>query len=240
MIFTRYSSITELIKDKEVLEVGCGSGLGLGYIDQYAQRVVGCDYSSSNIEIAQKHYQSRVEVLLIDAHDLPFISDSFDTIVAMEVLHYLNVAKFLLECSKVLRKNSMILACMPNKDRIGFSPSKLSRNYFSVPELYSLFQDHNFKLKICGAFKVKKKSSDEEPWNKSKKHRVISNVGRILRTVPGGSHFKNFLGKKLFKKIELPSELKPEMVEAGELIPLNPDVPNDEYKILYVFAVKNN
>jgi SAM-dependent methyltransferase len=238
MIYTRYHSITSYIKDKDVLEVGCGPGLGLGFLNHHANRVVGGDYSPSNVAIAQEYYKNRVEVLVLDAHDLPFKTNSFDVIVTMEVLHYLDVPKFLSECHKVLRENGILLACIPNKDRAGFVPSNLSKNYFSVPELYALFQSNNFKPEIYGAFKVSKGTSDEVAWDKSKKNRVISIAGTILRALPGGKSFKNFLAKKMFKKIQIPNELTSGLVEPGELVPLKPDEPNSEYKILYMFSVK--
>jgi SAM-dependent methyltransferase len=240
MIFTRYHSIIEFIKDKEVLEVGCGPGLGLGYIDQYAKRIIGGDYSISNVEIAHKHYGKRIEILVLNAHNLPFESESFDVIIAMEVLLYLDVQKFLLECYNVLRSNGMVLACIPNKDSPSFVPSNLSRNYFSVPELYSLFLSNNFEPKLYGAFKIKKETSDKKLWNKSIKFRLITIISRILQVVPGGKPIKNYLGKKIFKKRPLPSELRPNMVKAGTLTPLNPEMKNDENKIIYIFALKKN
>jgi ubiquinone/menaquinone biosynthesis C-methylase UbiE len=240
MICTRYYSITEFLTDKDVLEVGCGAGLGLGYMNRFANSIIGGDYSSLNIKIAKKHYQNRIELLLLDAHELPFKSESFDRIVAMEILLYLDVSKFLLECQKLLRENGMILVCIPNKDRKGFSASKLSRNYFSVPELFILFKKVNFEPNIYGAFKVRIGTSDEIELKKNKKKKFISLTGRILKAMPGGVYVKNFLGKKIFRKIVLPNELEPNMVEPIELVPLNPNEPNDEYKILYVFATKKN
>jgi SAM-dependent methyltransferase len=240
MIYTRYSSITTFIEDKEVLEIGCGSGLGLGYIGQYASRVVGGDLSLSNIEIAQQHYKNRIEVLVLDAHNLPFEEKSFDRIVSMETLLYLNASVFISECTKVLRKNGMILICLPNKDRLGFIPSKLSRNYFSVPEISELFQNQHFDTTIYGAFKVVKGSSDEGAWYRSKKNQIISIIGKILRSIPGGRQIKTFLGKQIFKKTELPYEIVPGMIEPSELVKLDRNVKTADYKILYVFAVKKS
>lgn len=240
MIYTRYHSIIEFIKDKEVLEVGCGPGLGLGYINQYSKRIIGGDYSLFNIEIAHKHYGKQIDVLVLNAHNLPFKSSSFDIIVAMEVLLYLDVPKFLSECFNVLRSNGMVLACIPNKDIPSFRPSNLSRNYFSVPELYKLFTSNNFEPKLYGAFKIKKGASNIKPRSKSIKIRLITSIGKILRVVPGGKPIKNYLGKKIFKKRPLPTELRPNMVKADILTPLNPEIQNEENKILYVFALKKN
>ena len=240
MIYTRYHSIIEFIKDKEVLEVGCGPGLGLGYINQYAKRIIGGDYSLFNIEIANKHYGKRIDFFVLNAHNLPFESESFDVIVAMEVLLYLDVPKFLSECFNVLRSNGMVLACIPNKDSPSFRPSNLSRNYFSVPELYEIFMSNNFEPKLYGAFKIKKEASEKKPRNRSIRIRLITNIGKILQVLPGGQHVKNYLGEKIFKKRPLPNELSPNIVEAGTLTALNPEIKNEENKILYIFGLKKS
>lgn len=42
-MYARYRFASELCDDKEVLEVACGSGQGLGYLAKKAKRVVGGD-----------------------------------------------------------------------------------------------------------------------------------------------------------------------------------------------------
>lgn len=50
-LYTRYRFASEFCKDKDVLEVACGAGLGLGYLARFAKRVVGGDYDEKNSKI---------------------------------------------------------------------------------------------------------------------------------------------------------------------------------------------
>src|ERR1041385_1197508 len=72
MLRTRYDLAARLAEGKEVLEVACGTGPGLGYIARHARRVVGGDYDEELIQQARRYYQDRVELHRLDAQDLPF------------------------------------------------------------------------------------------------------------------------------------------------------------------------
>ncbi|MFQ6115570.1 MAG: class I SAM-dependent methyltransferase, partial [bacterium] len=77
MICLRYYTVGKFIQEKEVLEVGCGSGLGLRYLSKRAKKVVGGDISKENIKCARQHYENKVKLLLMDAHKLPFKNEIF-------------------------------------------------------------------------------------------------------------------------------------------------------------------
>jgi SAM-dependent methyltransferase len=50
-----------------------------------------------------------------DAHDLPFRTGVFDSVVASEVIEHLeNPSRFLAECRRVLRKNGVLCISTPN------------------------------------------------------------------------------------------------------------------------------
>ena len=41
MVYTRYRFAADLCRGRRVLEVGCGPGVGLGYLGQHAAAIVG-------------------------------------------------------------------------------------------------------------------------------------------------------------------------------------------------------
>ena len=75
--------VQERCAGKEVLEVGCGTGMILREIDPVAERAVGIDISAGMLEQAKAR---GLEVLEGSATDLPFEDNSFDVVYSFKVL----------------------------------------------------------------------------------------------------------------------------------------------------------
>lgn len=81
---------------REVLDVGCGTGVGPAYIARaHGCRVVGVDLSPRMIEWAQRRVREegvadRVELRVADVRDLPFAADRFDVVVCESVLAFVD------------------------------------------------------------------------------------------------------------------------------------------------------
>lgn len=79
---------------REVLEVGCGTGVGLAYIARtYGCHVVGVDLSPRMIEWARRRIreegvEDRVDLRTADVLELPFEADRFDVVVCESVLAF--------------------------------------------------------------------------------------------------------------------------------------------------------
>jgi ubiquinone/menaquinone biosynthesis C-methylase UbiE len=144
-MYTRYKFASEFCKNKEVLELGCGSGQGLGYLAGFAKKIVGGDCDEKIVKIANEYYQGRVEVRQLDAHNLPFNDQSFDVIVLYEAIYYLSQPeRFINESRRVLRNDGLLIICTANKDWSGFNPSPYSFKYFSANELFELLEQNGF------------------------------------------------------------------------------------------------
>ncbi|HEY3277554.1 MAG TPA: class I SAM-dependent methyltransferase, partial [Syntrophorhabdaceae bacterium] len=89
-MYTRYRFAGEFCKDKEVLEIACGSGQGLGYLAKVSKRVVGGDFDDKMVELAGLYYGTRLEVRKMDAHQLPFDDRSLDVVILYEAIYYLH------------------------------------------------------------------------------------------------------------------------------------------------------
>ena len=61
-IFHRYIWSSFYCQDKDVLEVGCGTGQGLGYLLKVSNSLSAGDYSRDILKIASDYYQDRVEL----------------------------------------------------------------------------------------------------------------------------------------------------------------------------------
>lgn len=95
-------------QSKDVLEVGCGTGLVLQRIREFAQRARGVDLSPGMLEKAK---QRGLDVTLGSATALPFDANQFDVTCSFKVLaHVPEIEKALAEMARVTRPGGMVLA----------------------------------------------------------------------------------------------------------------------------------
>jgi ubiquinone/menaquinone biosynthesis C-methylase UbiE len=109
----------QLVKDKTVLEIGCGEGFGASYLlSKGAKKVIAGDISENEIRYAKECYQrDGMQFVFLDAQDLEFANNSFDVIVAFEVIEHLGkYLDFLDECRRVLRDNGTFICSTPSKE----------------------------------------------------------------------------------------------------------------------------
>ncbi|MFC1920713.1 class I SAM-dependent methyltransferase [Chloroflexota bacterium] len=235
MVCCRYYTAGQFTTGKQVLEIGCGIGRGLGYLSARADGVTGGDYSPDNLRHAGEHYKGRIELLTLDACQLPFRDNSYDVIVIMEVVQYLTrFDDFLNECNRVLKDNGILCLCLPNKDSPSFHASPLGNRYYSVPELYSILEKHQFDAEMFGAFPVSGKAF----WEKLRLSVIVAG-GRILNLIPGAGIIKKYLQKKVLgqtivTKPELEdSDMAPDTYQFRRISSVSPDYT---HKILYAVA----
>lgn len=234
MLYTRYYTASKFCEGKDVLEVGCGPGIGVGYLAKKARRVVAGDIDGKLLKLAQEHYKGRenIELKVFDAHKLPFEGNSFDVVILFEAIYYLDQPeKFLDECRRVLRRNGVLLICTANKDCPEFVPSPFSIRYFSAPELFDLLRKWGFEAELFGAFPLQLKSL------KQKLVSIMRRTVAALNLMPGSLRIRAFL-KKIFygDLLVLPKELEDGMAEVYPLVPIPSDSPDLQHKVLYAIA----
>jgi 2-polyprenyl-6-hydroxyphenyl methylase/3-demethylubiquinone-9 3-methyltransferase len=122
----RHMDLVEFIRSSRislngsVLDIGCGPGwLAARLYDAGFNRISGCDWLSetglSPNDIHKFEY-SRVD---LNAHDLPYPSQSFDVIVCSDGLEHLeNPARMLREMERVLSPHGNIFITLPNISNI--------------------------------------------------------------------------------------------------------------------------
>lgn len=110
-------SLLKPIKDKEILEIGCGNGVQALYIySRYNPlKITGIDLNKANIEIANSEKGqldiNNVRFLVDDAQNLTHIlSDSVDVLLNIEsAFHYPDKSSFLKEVYRVLKPGGQLL-----------------------------------------------------------------------------------------------------------------------------------
>jgi SAM-dependent methyltransferase len=235
IIAHRYYWVSQFVSEKEVLEVGCGPGLGLGCLSGQAKRVIGGDITKDSLTLARKHYASRVEIVCMDAHGLPFKDNCLDVVVSLAAIIYMDLPAFFGECYRVLRPGGMLIINTPNKDIPGFCPSHLSHQYYSVPELCLLLNQHNFDTEVFGAFAIP--HILVRIWRRFL-FVVRKLAGKILRSLGFYESIRR-LASLPTASIILREELREEEMSLVENIPvvsLPCDSLTRQYRIVYVIA----
>ncbi len=232
MAMSRYRIAAGLSEGKDVLEVACGSGMGLGYLARSARRVVGLDFDPKLVEIARSHYGDRLEVQCGDAQQMPFADGSFDVVILLEAIYYLPRAEdFIAEARRVLRPAGTLFICSVNKEWPDFNVSPYSARYFTLRELSDLLTQGGFKPDLQVGFPVAAKSG---------KARIISAIRRLaakLGLIPKTMAGKEKLKRLVFGKLTpMPVEITDEAAEAQPAYSASADSPISDYQVLYAIG----
>lgn len=228
----RYFWAGQYAKDKQLLEVACGTGQGLNYLASIAQKVTAGDICEPIVNRAKKIVRSDIEIKQLDAASLPFPEASFDLILLFEAIYYLPQPNlFLQECQRVLKPQGKLLIVTANKDLYDFSPSPFSHEYLGVLELKALLSKHNFNAVFYG----------DTPLNtvnlRQKILRPIKKIATQLNLIP-----KTMTGKLLFKKLFFGNTaVIPDFISADTLpyikpTPLVDDQSDKQHKVIFCEA----
>lgn len=101
------------LKDKKILEIGCGRGGGLAFVArQFAPaHATGLDLDQRAANFANQHYPDQnLSFVQGDAQALPFENETFDSVLNVESSHrYQSMPTFLAEVQRVLKPGGYFL-----------------------------------------------------------------------------------------------------------------------------------
>jgi len=228
----RYYWAGKYCYNKDVLEVACGTGQGLGYLSKIARSLNAGDYSEKILEIAQEHYGNRITLRQFDAQNMPYEDNSLDVIVLFEAIYYLpSVEKFISECRRVLRGGGKVLITTANKDLYDFNPSPYSYKYYGVVELEELFIKHGFTVEFYGNTPVGKLSLRQKFFRPIKKWAVKFSL--VPKTLGGKKIIKRLIFGRLVK---MPHEIDEELIPYVEPEKIPSTEPDRKFKVIYCTA----
>lgn len=217
---------------KDVIEAACGTGPGLGYLAKQARSLRGGDFTSAILAIAQRHYDTRLDLRQFDAQAMPFERHSADVVILYEAIYYLPVAeRFIDECRRVLRPGGLVLIATANKDLYDFNPSPHSFTYYGVVELHQLFAACGFIAECFGYLSTR---------DVSLRQRILRPVKRLavqLKLMPRTTSGKKWLKRLVFgSMVKMPTEIVDGMAPYTPPVPLAPSAPDLEHKVIYCVA----
>ncbi|WP_036675157.1 glycosyltransferase [Paenibacillus tyrfis] len=134
----RYYALTELVKDKVVLDAASGEGYGSFILSDYAQSIIGVDISAEAIVHAQLTYaKSNVSFVQGSIEQLPVEDHSIDVVVSFETIEHVDESiqhQFLKEVKRVLKPGGMLIMSTP--DKYVYSERANYHNSFHIREFY--------------------------------------------------------------------------------------------------------
>lgn len=232
----RYYWAQGFVKDANVLEVGCGSGIGLAYLSKTAGKTVGLDVSDEVLAHPRRMF-SEVENMTFKTGDgvtLPFDNAQFDVVMIFEALYYLSDAEvFFKEVNRVLKPGGELLVINANKDLFDFNPSPFSTEYHGTVELEKLAVSQGMEVELFGSTPFQSVSLRQKIIRPIKAFAV--KFGLIPKTMSG----KKLLKKLVFgKMMQMPNEITDNMVVREKLFSLPKGQPNLDYKCIHLVATK--
>ena len=99
------------IKNKKILDAGCGSGIYSKILAKKGAKVFGLEISGKMLEIAKQYCKGLgINFVKGSIDKIPCPDNSFDIVVASLVVHYLkNPEKAFKEFKRVLKKNGLLV-----------------------------------------------------------------------------------------------------------------------------------
>jgi ubiquinone/menaquinone biosynthesis C-methylase UbiE len=99
------SILKGMVKNKKVLDLGCGSGIFTRKLQIYGAKIIGFDLSKTLIDIARKDYP-KIQFYVGDAQKTPFRKNSFEIVSSSLMIHYIkNLNPLFKEVNRILCKN---------------------------------------------------------------------------------------------------------------------------------------
>ena len=229
----RYYWAEKYCAGKDVIEAGCGTGQGLGYLKNISKSIIGFDVSDEVLAQPRAHYGDRIDIRTADAMNMPFEDNSADTILLYEALYYVPEAtRFIQDAKRVLRNGGHLLIVNANKDLYDFNPSPHSHVYHGTTELKNELGAEGFAIvEMAGGTPLEKLSL---------KQKVLRPVKKIV--VKFGLMPKTMAGKKLLKRlvfgnmVSMPAEIDANTCTYTPPSPIDANTPNTTHKVIYCAA----
>jgi len=149
-------AIEKYCKDKNVLDLGCGTGVYTTIIKKYADNVLGLDISKRWLNYLKlKDKKDNSNIIRANAHNIPLKNKSFDVILTIGLFEYINREIVIKEMNRILKSGGFCIVSVPNKYSAGRSVGKLICKVFrresytnepSKKEMLKLFENNGFEL----------------------------------------------------------------------------------------------
>ena len=105
-------------KEAHILDVGCGNGKMLKYLQKRTNAYIhGFDYSANAINTAQKLFLTNADFKQGIIGEIDYLPEQFDIITLMDTIYFApDMGKFLLQALRWLKKDGVLFICYQEGD----------------------------------------------------------------------------------------------------------------------------
>lgn len=231
MFVTRYNFAAKYSLNKKIIEIACGPGIGLEYLSTVAKEVYAGDIDTNLLKIAKTKENEKIKILEIDAQNIPFENNSFDTVILLESIYFIpNSSLFLKEAQRILKKQGNLVLTFPNIFWSKFNKSPFAFKYYTVNEIRDTLNMLGFDTCAYVAFKDK---------DRGLKGRVIDVIWKFAvryNLIPTSNELKSKLKKIFVGTVDkLPESIFPYSGTESEMIKLEDGQESPkEFRIIYI------
>lgn len=234
MFYTRYRFLAGFCAGRDILEVACGGGQGLGYLARVARSVSAGDVDERILPFVRTRYLGRpaIQVQKLDAHDLPFKEGSFDVVAMLDAIYWLrDQEQFVREARRVLRPGGVLLVTTVNRHWNEFNPSPFATRYLDAVELEQLLIAGGFSVETHVAFAAAPTGLVA---------RGVGTIRHIMvkwRLVPTSIRLKALLKRMFIGRLApIPEEVVDDMAPYSAPMPLGAAFVRSDWKLIYAVA----
>ncbi len=152
-----FTASTSEFRNKDVVELGCGTGRWLKKLEGIARSLTGVDNSQAMLARARSKCAPTTRLVHADCLHSPLSDSSADCILSSFVLaHLRGLAQFAREAARIARPDATIIVSDLHPDRasVGWRPTfhapeglvEVEANCYSLPELVNAMQNAGCKL----------------------------------------------------------------------------------------------
>lgn len=119
------------LRKKNILEIGCGAGFTLKYLNNIYESYTGIDYSKELIKYASENFKGeKIDFQCINASNIEF-NKKFDIIIAIGVLHHMDNPKSIVKIIlNHLKEDGVFIINEPVKESIFIRLLRTARRSF--------------------------------------------------------------------------------------------------------------
>ncbi len=145
----RHLSAQDIGEDARILDVGCGDGTGMAFLESIGWRASGVEIDSKAVQVAR---EKGLEVMEGDLASAGFADDSFDAVTSSHVVEHLHDPRaFIDEITRILRPDGMLVIMTPNVRSELLSRHGRNWRGLEPPRHLMLFNADNLSRLACDA-----------------------------------------------------------------------------------------
>ncbi len=148
-----YSFCQKFIKNKYVVEIGCGTGYGTYKLSKFVKKIIALDKDSGVIKNNKLKYNAdNLEFICSNIEDYSN-SKKADVVISFQVIEHLKTPQLLLDKAKsMLNKNGMLILSTPNRLTQSYNENPYHYKEYSSKELQKMLLKYFRKVEMYGLY----------------------------------------------------------------------------------------